>query len=95
MVAFTLGFFLGLFVFIGYVAFRALRSASWDSSNLLNVLRALSFFATHPETFPYLIDYRKLNALGPEWTYQGSNRKKVFVFWYLPHDEFKEVVETS
>jgi len=79
---FLFGLFVGLFIFIGYVAYRALRSGHWDNSNLLNVLRAISFLATHPEVFPYLIDPRE------------TEPKKHRPFWYLPHDEFKEVVET-
>jgi hypothetical protein len=82
MITFLLGFTIGLFSFIGYVAFRALRYGSWDSSNLFNVLRAIAFFATHPEVFPYLMDTRQ------------DDPRKAYPFWYLPHDEFKEVVET-
>jgi hypothetical protein len=95
MSSFLLGTSFGVFLFIGFVAFRALRSGHWDNTNLTNVLRAISFFATHPDVFPYLIDYRQLELLGPSWSYQGSNRKMIFRFWYLPHDEFKGVVMTA
>lgn len=77
-IAIALGFGIGLFSFIGFVAWRALRSGHWDSSNLMNVLRLIAFVATHPEVFPYLIDART-----------GE-----YPFWYLPHDEFKDVVKT-
>lgn len=72
------GWLLGFFTFVGYLAFRALRSGHWDSSNLFNVLRLIAFVATHPEVFPYLIDGRDSSQ----------------PFWYLPHDEFKGVVRT-
>ena len=89
MTEFLLGWLIGLVTFIGFVAFRALRSGHWDASNLLNVLRALSFYATHPEVFPYLVDRRMVVI-----TYAEPDEKKWRPFWYLPHDEFKEVVKT-
>jgi hypothetical protein len=49
--SFLFGVFVGLFVFIGYVAYRAMRSDGWDDSNLCNVLRLLSHVALHPEDF--------------------------------------------
>lgn len=88
---FILGFIFGLFTFIGYLAFRALRSGHWDDSNLLNVLRLISFVATHPEVFPYLVDSRKLSDDAAQWL---TGDRELWPFWYLPHDEFKEVVTT-
>jgi hypothetical protein len=81
---FLLGTVFGVFLFIGFVAFRALRSGHWDNTNLTNVLRAISFFATHPDVFPYLIDPR-----------YPKTSKQHTPFWYLPHDEFKGVVMTA
>jgi hypothetical protein len=49
--SFLFGVFVGLFVFIGYVAYRAMRSDGWDDSNITNVLRLLSHVALHPEDF--------------------------------------------
>ena len=92
---FCTGFFTGFFFFIGFVTFRALRSGHWDTSNIMNVLRLIAFVAVHPEVFPYLIDFRELNILGPDWKYAGSNWKKVFRFWYLKRDEFKDIVGTA
>lgn len=91
MTSFLLGLFVGLFLFIGYVAYRALRSGHWDSSNLLNVLRAISYFATHPDVFPYLIDSRLIRFDN----FMGKTLKELRPFWYLPHDEFKDIVETA
>jgi len=77
-VSFILGFILGVFFFIAFVTYRALRSGHWDNSNIFNVLRLIGFVAVHPEDFPYMVDIR-------------TGKKP---FWYLPHDEFKEVVKT-
>ena len=94
---FLAGFLLGLVTFIGYVAWRALRSGHWDSSNLLNVLRALSFFATHPEVFPYLVHSQHC-AVKVQWDHvdfvDPENYNRFRPFWYLPLDEFKDVVST-
>lgn len=49
--SFLFGVFVGLFLFIGYVAYRALRSDGWDDSNLTNVMRLISHVALHPEDF--------------------------------------------
>lgn len=51
MVEFALGLFIGLFLFIGYVAHRALKSPKWDDSNLTNVIRLIAHVALHPEDF--------------------------------------------
>jgi hypothetical protein len=91
--AFLIGLGIGLFLFIGYLSYRALRSGHWDTSNLLNVLRLISFVATHPEVFPYLVDSRLLSQPPFEVERRGKNTK-MWPFWYLPHDEFKEVVKT-
>jgi hypothetical protein len=82
--SFILGFILGFFTFIAYLSFRALRSSSWDSSNLFNVLRVIAFLATHPRVFPYLRDTTVPDS--------GSFKNK-YPFWYLPYDEFKKVVK--
>lgn len=49
--SFLFGVFVGLFLFIAYVAYRAMRSDGWDDSNLTNVIRLISHVAIHPEDF--------------------------------------------
>jgi len=85
MSSFFVGYGLGFFSFIALVAFRALRSGHWDASNLMNVLRVIAFIATHPEVFPYL-----MNTSLPK----DAPFKERYPFWYLPFDEFKEIVNT-
>lgn len=85
LMGFLLGLVLGLLVFVVYFVMRALRSGGWDASNILNALRALSFLAAHPGVFPHLVDER----VGID-----GDPKRRRPFWYLPHDEFKGVVET-
>ena len=49
--SFLFGVFVGLFLFIGYVAYRAMRSDDWDDSNITNVIRLIAHVALHPEDF--------------------------------------------
>lgn len=86
---YILGFLSGFFFYLIVVSVRTLRSGNWDTSNWTNVLRAIAFLPVHPKVYPHLVDERV-----PPNT-DGSLNKKRNVFWYLPHDEFKEVVETS
>lgn len=86
MTAFILGFIIGLFAFLIYFSIRAMRSGHWDSSNLLNPVRALSFMAAHADIIPYLRNTREPDS---------APFKKKYPFWYAPHDEFKEVVNTA
>lgn len=83
ILSFILGFILGLFSFLTYFSIRAMRSGTWDTSNLLNPIRAISFMAAHADVVPFLRNIKEPN---------GAPFKKKFPFWYAPHDEFKEVV---
>lgn len=83
--SFLVGYGFGFVSFIALVAFRALRSGHWDTSNLFNVLRIIAFIATHPEIFPYL-----RNTQVPS----DASFKLKYPFWYLKYDEFKEIVNT-
>jgi hypothetical protein len=76
---FVTGFLAGLFVFFAYFTARAMRSAGWDRSNMFNPIRALAYYAVHPDAFPHLVDKR--NGRRP--------------FWYVSGDEFKDVVRTA
>ena len=84
--SFLLGFILGLFSFLAYFSYRAMTSSTWDSSNLLNPIRAISFMAAHANVIPYL-----RNTVEPD----SAPFKKKYPFWYAPHDEFKEVVTVT
>ncbi len=78
---FMFGFIMGIFVFIGYGAWRALRSDGWDDSNLLNWLRLLSHVFIHPEDFGKLY-----------FVYDDGEAEKAFP--YLGLDEFEGVVKS-
>lgn len=80
---FILGFIIGLFSFLIYFSIRAMKSGPWDTSNLLNPVRAISFMAAHADVVPFL-----RNTKEPD----DAPFKKKYPFWYAPHDEFKEIV---
>ena len=82
MTGILLGFILGVLSFIGYGAWRALRSDGWDDSNLLNWLRLLSHVYIHPEDFPkmWYVDHRGELVSRP--------------FHYLENDELQGVVRS-
>lgn len=65
MIEFILGFIVGILFFVGYGAFRALRSDGWDDSNMLNWLRLLSHCYIHPEDFGqmYYLNSDQVNKL--------------------------------
>ena len=86
---FFAGFLVGLFSFIGYVAFRALGSAGWDDSNVLNVLRLIFHVAAHPEDFPKMYYLTR-----PQWLECGGEHLLSRPFHYLGDDEFETVVDS-
>lgn len=88
--AFLLGLLLGLLTFIGYGAHRAVGSAGWDDSNILNWLRLLSHVVMHPEDFAHMY-----YLSGNDWyVVDGSGRrlpdKDYRPFDYISKDEFSE-----
>lgn len=87
---FIAGVIVGLFLFIGYVALRALRSEGWDDSNLLNVLRLISHVAAHPG------DFAKMYYLTPMQRFNMFVRDEIprRPFHYLGKDEFESVVDS-
>ena len=80
--SFFAGFLVGLFTFIGYVAYRATRSKGWDDSNITNVLRLISHVALHPEDF------------GKMWYITKFDVPYKRPFHYIDKDELSEVVES-
>lgn len=93
MTNFILGFLLGILTFVGYGAFRALRSDGWDNSNLLNWLRVLSHVFIHPEDLGECVILSGTQHL---WLRNdASPDRKIFrPFWYVSGDEFRNVVKT-
>ena len=93
MVQLLLGFILGILVFIGYGAWRALHSDGWDDSNLFNWLRVLSQIYIHPEQLGTLYQLTDTQIL---WVLNDAspNRELFRPFWYISKDEFEGVVKT-
>jgi len=78
---------LGIIVFIGFAAYRALKSGPWDTSNVANWFRVFIHLALHSEDFFYMY-YVTDDCDG---TVPRRARK---VFWYLDKDETTDVVGT-
>lgn len=93
--ALLLGFIIGLFFYLGYFGWRALRSGHWDASNFFNVLRVPAFDAAHADVLPYLIDPRVEINYETEKDKRSKTYRKRHPYWFLPLDEFKEVVENT
>lgn len=82
--SFFFGFVMGILFFVGFGAFRALRSEGWDDSNLLNWLRLLSQCFIHPGDFARM--YYIYFDVDDEHVEQA--------FPYLGKDEFEGVVKS-
>jgi hypothetical protein len=76
---------LGIFLFVGFGAYRALRSDGWDDSNLLNWLRLLSHVFIHPEDFGQMY-YVPEHLIDEIEEYGGVSKP----FDYINKDEFAE-----
>lgn len=81
-------FFLGIFVFVGYGAYRALNSDGWDNSNVLNWLRLLSHVFIHPEDFGRM--YYLPEGVEKELVRQGYDMEANRPFDYISNDEFAD-----
>lgn len=83
IIAILLGVLLGIFLFVGYGAYRALNSPGWDNSNMFNWLRLLAHVYIHPEDFAemYYLDDSDIDML---------QRVPQRPFEYLGKDEFAD-----
>jgi len=86
MINIFLGFILGILFFVGFGAWRALRSDGWDDSNLLNWLRLLSQVFIHPEDFVRMYYVYGMGLI------DDSRIERAFP--YLGKDEFEGVVKS-
>ena len=98
MVAFMLGFFLGVFLLLGYMLKRMLGNAGWDDSNLTNAFRLLGHVVLHPEDFGQMFYLIQVSENEPGATHvQVGNGDYIWLkrpFWYVSKDEFEGVVKT-
>lgn len=85
--SFLLGFVLGIFAFIGYGGWRALRSDGWDNSNFFNWLRLLGHVFIHPEDFRYMY---YLSDDEYDFYQRSFQTQPDRVFDYLDGDEYKD-----
>jgi len=73
---------LGIFLFVGYGAYRAVNSKGWDDSNVFNWLRLLAHCFMHPE------DFARMYYITRDGEIKGRP------FHYIDKDELSELVKT-
>ena len=80
--SFLAGFLFGILFFVGYGAYRALRSKGWDNSNAFNWLRLLAHCFMHPE------DFGRMYYISRDGEIEGRP------FHYLDKDELSDIVKS-
>lgn len=94
MISFLLGFFLGVFVLLGYMIRRMMQNEEWDDSNATNAIRLISHVVLHPEDFGkmYYIPQSAMKLLARFGYNPDRDLKRPF--WYVDKDELSEVVDS-
>jgi len=88
MFEFIGGTLFGIFLLVGYGAYRAVNSDGWDDSNIMNWLRLLSHVFMHPEDFGHM--YYIDDSVYDELCRRGYDMESNRPFSYIIKDEFSE-----